>query len=117
MPSCSPAALPGAMGVAVQLYYCVPDTETPGKAGFYLIEMNDSRPGHRAKGGDREGRSRMRWEEVPSGHPGESGGAAIAGAGRAGMRTIPGRRTRSVVKATSKKSIRHVDAGIIALHF
>lgn len=31
------------MRVAVQVYYCVPDTEKPGKAGFYLIEMNDSR--------------------------------------------------------------------------
>jgi hypothetical protein len=30
------------MRVAVQTFYCVPDTEKPG-AGFYLIEMNDSR--------------------------------------------------------------------------
>jgi len=31
------------MRVALQLYYCVPDTEKPGKPGFFLIEMNDSR--------------------------------------------------------------------------
>jgi hypothetical protein len=31
------------MRVALQMYYCVPDTENPGKPGFYLIEMNDSR--------------------------------------------------------------------------
>jgi hypothetical protein len=30
------------MRVAVQLFYCVPDTEKPD-SGFYLIEMNDSR--------------------------------------------------------------------------
>jgi hypothetical protein len=30
------------MRVAVQLFYCVPDTEKPD-TGFYLIEMNDSR--------------------------------------------------------------------------
>jgi hypothetical protein len=30
------------MRVAVQTFYCVPDTEKPG-SGFYLIEMNDSR--------------------------------------------------------------------------
>jgi len=30
------------MRVAVQMFYCVPDTERPG-SGFYLIEMNDSR--------------------------------------------------------------------------
>lgn len=31
------------MRVALQMYYCVPDTENPKKPGFYLIEMNDSR--------------------------------------------------------------------------
>ena len=31
------------MRVALQLFYCVPDTEKPGKPGFFLIEMNDSR--------------------------------------------------------------------------
>lgn len=31
------------MRMALQMYYCVPDTENPGKPGFYLIEMNDSR--------------------------------------------------------------------------
>lgn len=31
------------MRVALQVFYCVPDTEKPGKQGFYLIEMNDSR--------------------------------------------------------------------------
>jgi hypothetical protein len=30
------------MRTAIQVYYCVPDTEKPG-GGFYLIEMNDSR--------------------------------------------------------------------------
>jgi hypothetical protein len=25
------------------VFYCVPDTQNPGKPGFYLIEMNDSR--------------------------------------------------------------------------
>lgn len=31
------------MRVALQMFYCVPDTEKPGQPGFYLIEMNDSR--------------------------------------------------------------------------
>jgi hypothetical protein len=30
------------MRVALQMYYCVPDTTNTGKPGFYLIEMNDS---------------------------------------------------------------------------
>jgi hypothetical protein len=29
--------------IALQMFYCVPDTANPGKPGFYLIEMNDSR--------------------------------------------------------------------------
>jgi hypothetical protein len=29
--------------LALQVFYCVPDTQNPGKPGFYLIEMNDSR--------------------------------------------------------------------------
>jgi hypothetical protein len=29
--------------IALQVFYCVPDTRNPGKPGFYLIEMNDSR--------------------------------------------------------------------------
>jgi len=29
--------------VALQMFYCVPDTEHPGKPGFFLIEVNDSR--------------------------------------------------------------------------
>jgi hypothetical protein len=29
--------------IALQVFYCVPDTQNPGKPGFYLIEMNDSR--------------------------------------------------------------------------
>ena len=29
--------------IALQVFYCVPDTQNPGKSGFYLIEMNDSR--------------------------------------------------------------------------
>ena len=29
--------------IALQVFYCVPDTRSPGKPGFYLIEMNDSR--------------------------------------------------------------------------
>ena len=29
--------------VALQMFYCVPDTQNPTKPGFYLIEMNDSR--------------------------------------------------------------------------
>jgi len=28
---------------ALQMYYCVPDEEKPGKPGFFLIEVNDSR--------------------------------------------------------------------------
>jgi len=31
------------MRVALQMFYCVPDKENPGKPGFFLIEMNDSR--------------------------------------------------------------------------
>ena len=31
------------MRAVLQVFYCVPDTEKPGKSGFYLIEMNDSR--------------------------------------------------------------------------
>ncbi len=29
--------------IALQVFYCVPDAQIPGKPGFYLIEMNDSR--------------------------------------------------------------------------
>lgn len=29
--------------IALQVFYCVPVTQNPGKPGFYLIEMNDSR--------------------------------------------------------------------------
>jgi hypothetical protein len=29
--------------VALQMFYCVPDTSNPNKPGFFLIEMNDSR--------------------------------------------------------------------------
>jgi hypothetical protein len=29
--------------LALQVFYCVPDTQNPDKPGFYLIEMNDSR--------------------------------------------------------------------------
>lgn len=29
--------------IALQVFYCVPDTLNPNKTGFYLIEMNDSR--------------------------------------------------------------------------
>jgi hypothetical protein len=29
--------------VALQIFYCVPDTSNPNKPGFFLIEMNDSR--------------------------------------------------------------------------
>jgi hypothetical protein len=29
--------------IALQVFYCGYDTEYPGKEGFYLIEMNDSR--------------------------------------------------------------------------
>jgi hypothetical protein len=28
---------------ALQVFYCVPDTQNPGKPGFYLFEMSDSR--------------------------------------------------------------------------
>jgi len=31
------------MRVALQMFYCVPDTANPNRPGFYLIEMNDSR--------------------------------------------------------------------------
>jgi len=31
------------MRVALQMFYCVPDTQNPNKRGFFLIEMNDSR--------------------------------------------------------------------------
>jgi hypothetical protein len=31
------------MRVALQMFYCMPDTESPGKPGFFLIEVNDSR--------------------------------------------------------------------------
>jgi hypothetical protein len=31
------------MRVALQMFYCVPDTANPNKQGFFLIEMNDSR--------------------------------------------------------------------------
>lgn len=31
------------MRVALQMFYCIPDTEHPGKPGFFLVEMNDSR--------------------------------------------------------------------------
>jgi len=31
------------MRVALQMFYCVPDTQNPNKPGFFLIEMNDSR--------------------------------------------------------------------------
>jgi hypothetical protein len=31
------------MRVALQMFYCVPDSENPAKPGFFLIEMNDSR--------------------------------------------------------------------------
>jgi hypothetical protein len=31
------------MRLALQVFYCVPDTQNPDKPGFYLIEMNDSR--------------------------------------------------------------------------
>ena len=31
------------MRAALQMYYCVPDTENPSKPGFYLITMSDSR--------------------------------------------------------------------------
>ena len=31
------------MRTALQMFYCVPDTQNPNKPGFYLIEMSDSR--------------------------------------------------------------------------
>jgi hypothetical protein len=31
------------MRAALQMYYCVPDTQAPNKPGFYLITMSDSR--------------------------------------------------------------------------
>ena len=31
------------MRIGLQMYYCIPDTGNPGKPGFYLIQMNDSR--------------------------------------------------------------------------
>jgi hypothetical protein len=31
------------MRIALQVFYCMRDTRNPGKPGFYLIEMNDSR--------------------------------------------------------------------------
>jgi len=31
------------MRVALQMYYCIPDTENPGRPGFFLAEMSDSR--------------------------------------------------------------------------
>jgi hypothetical protein len=31
------------MRLALQMFYCVPDTSQPNKPGFFLIEMNDSR--------------------------------------------------------------------------
>ena len=30
------------MRVALQMYYCIPDTSNPNRPGFYLVEMNDS---------------------------------------------------------------------------
>ena len=30
------------MRVALQMYYCIPDTSKPQRPGFYLVEMNDS---------------------------------------------------------------------------
>jgi len=30
------------MRVALQMYYCIPDTSNPSRPGFYLVEMNDS---------------------------------------------------------------------------
>jgi len=29
--------------VGLQMFYCIPDTQNPNKAGFFLIEINDSR--------------------------------------------------------------------------
>src|SRR5262249_837976 len=29
--------------VALQLFYCIPDTENPSRPGFYLLEVSDSR--------------------------------------------------------------------------
>ena len=31
------------MRVALQMFYCIPDSENPSKPGFFLIEVNDSR--------------------------------------------------------------------------
>jgi hypothetical protein len=31
------------MRVALQMFYCIPDTEHPERPGFFLLEMNDSR--------------------------------------------------------------------------
>jgi hypothetical protein len=31
------------MRVALQMFFCIPNTENPNKPGFFLIEMNDSR--------------------------------------------------------------------------
>ncbi len=31
------------MRLALQMYYCVPDTGAPARRGFYLVQMNDSR--------------------------------------------------------------------------
>ena len=31
------------MRVALQMFFCVPDTQKPTKPGFFLIEINDSR--------------------------------------------------------------------------
>jgi hypothetical protein len=31
------------MRAALQMFYCMPDTDNPGKPGFFLIEVNDSR--------------------------------------------------------------------------
>lgn len=31
------------MRTALQMFYCLPNTQNPGKPGFYLIEMSDSR--------------------------------------------------------------------------
>ena len=31
------------MRMALQMYYCVPDTQDAARPGFYLIQMNDSR--------------------------------------------------------------------------
>ncbi len=31
------------MRVALQMFYCIPDSQSPNRPGFYLVEMNDSR--------------------------------------------------------------------------